>query len=113
MTSRWDTTLAWAIGIILIGLLGGGPYVFRQMMRGITKSELDARISHDLPAGSPKARVLAYIGSRKWELHAEKDPVVVRFHDWLPLQGLVFTMSSFGTYEKLVAYSSTETFDSP
>ena len=112
MSSRWDTTLAWAIGIILIGLLGGGPYVFRHVMRGITKSELDARISHDLPAGSPKARVLAYIGFRKWELRAEKDPVVARFRDWLPLQGRVFTLRSFGT-DELVAYSSTETFDSP
>ena len=83
-------------------------------MRGITTSELHARISHDLPAGSPKARVLAYIGSRKWELPAEKDPVVARFRERLPLQGRVPTVRfSFGTDEKLVAYSSTETFDSP
>jgi hypothetical protein len=109
MSSRWDTILARAIGIILIGLLGGGPCVFHQVMRGITKSELDARISRDPPAGSPKARVLAYIGSRKWELHAENAPVVARLCDGLPLKGRVFTMRfSFDTDEKLVAYSLTE-----
>ena len=65
MSSRWDTILAGTIGLILIGRLGGGPYMFRQVMRGITKSEFDARISHDLPAWPPRARALAYIGSPK------------------------------------------------
>jgi hypothetical protein len=114
MSSRWDTILAWTLGILLMGLLGGGPYILRHLMRGITKSELDARISRDLPVGSTKAKVLAYIGSRKWELRSEKNPIVARFRDRPPLSPNVFTVQfTFDADGNLIAYSSTETYEGP
>ena len=119
MVERWegerkDKIGAWVIGIILIGLLGGGTYVLRRSAHETTKSELDELISRDLPPGSPKAKVLAYVNSRKWELHVEENPLVAVFREERFLRDRIFTMRfTFDAEEKLVSYSATERIEGP
>ncbi|HZV86952.1 MAG TPA: hypothetical protein VFF95_05350 [Candidatus Binatus sp.] len=66
------------VGLVLIGLVGGGPIIVKHLSRRTAKMKLDAMVQRDLPLGSPRAKVVDYVTAQRWEVYPEPGQVGAR-----------------------------------
>jgi hypothetical protein len=66
------------VGLVLIGLVGGGPIIVKHLSPKTAKMKLDEMVQRDLPLGSPKAKVVDYVTAQRWEVDVKPAWVVAR-----------------------------------
>jgi hypothetical protein len=66
------------VGLVLIGIVGGGPIILKHLSSRTPKMRLDEMIKRDLPLGSPRAKVVDYVTAQRWEIYPEHGRVIAR-----------------------------------
>jgi hypothetical protein len=78
MTRRSRIIWLSVVGLVLIGLVGGGPIIVKHLSCRTAKMKLDAMVQRGLPLGSPRTKVLDYVTAQRWEVYPEPGRVVAR-----------------------------------
>jgi hypothetical protein len=66
------------VGLVLIGLVGGGPIIVKHLSSRTAKMKLDEMVQGDLRLSSPREKVMDYITAHRWEVYPGPGRVVAR-----------------------------------